>query len=150
MVCLPAVLRGAMLLLPQAVCCSPSSLSQGQRASLPQEKDSLRTLEVNVLESKMRGPIFVLSVSSQQRQAAPSNLQFLSSLSFQTPTVKRPTTAVSHSVHINQAQWCTPVIPGLKRLRQEDQELMTSLSYMRLCLTKEKEKEKAPHQPGSF
>jgi hypothetical protein len=37
----------------------------------------------------------------------------------------------------NQVWWCTPVIPALRRLRQEDHELKASLNYiMSFCLKK--------------
>jgi hypothetical protein len=52
---------------------------------------------------------------------------------------------VSHS----QVCWCLPVIPALRRLRQEDHEFLASLGYIaRLCLKNKNKKKKERKEKG--
>jgi hypothetical protein len=69
------------------------------------------------------------------------NLSFLSHLltekSFLHEPVRGWITQLKFA-HKGQAYWCTPVIPALRRLRQEDCEFWASLGY----ITYRKEKKK--------
>jgi hypothetical protein len=50
--------------------------------------------------------------------------------------------------HCGQAWWCTPVISGFRRLRQNDLECKTSLDYIGRSISKEKEGRKEGREEG--